>query len=85
MRTVIELRQRAEAEHARAVTAADHAYAQGWQDAVDRLRLGANASALHETAAQAGRDAGDWPLKQAQAHGMQQAAAWVTADHDDEK
>jgi hypothetical protein len=71
-----------QAERARAVTAADHVYAQGWQDTADRLHQEPSASALHEAATQAGRDAGDWPLKQARAHGMQQAAAWAAGRDD---
>ncbi|MEV5439586.1 hypothetical protein AB0K80_26780 [Streptomyces sp. NPDC052682] len=84
MRTLAEAQRRAMTEKARAATVADHAYAQGWEDTADRMRQGASADALQEAALEARRAAGDWPLKQARAHGMQQATAWVTADRADE-
>ncbi|KFG71319.1 hypothetical protein [Streptomyces mutabilis] len=75
MRTVAEARRRAEHERTRAATPADHAYAQGWRDAVDILPEGVDL--LRQVLIQTSAAASDSPLEQAHMHGMRLAAEWI--------
>jgi hypothetical protein len=83
VRTVAEARSRAELERTRAATPADHAYAQGWQDAADTLPEGAHL--LKQALIQTSAAASDSPLEQARVHGMRLATEWITADRATEK